>query len=271
MRTRFKRVLPGCCMLLALAGCTEPGGLNDGLGRTPAPISAGEEAGKPGNVENGHSSGGAAGTAEQGVQGSNASFADQMKALKNAGTVKSLSYSRLTQKYVYIKSTASSSFEVYFGDFQAKTEKLVIKHTYSAKESSVSLSPTGPYFIVTRVTSRNPERYKSELYYTGDLKPYAVLNTFGEPRWDEDGRLIRSTEYFDKHPNTYRSQISVDSLKAVPDPDEVFAETVTVVKGPETSRKTGVIFNVTKVDKNMIYYQELNLDTKRIENKQKLY
>ncbi|MBB3130089.1 hypothetical protein FHS19_004794 [Paenibacillus rhizosphaerae] len=268
MWTRFKTVLPGCCILLALAGCTEPGGLNDGLGMTPAPISSGEEAGKPGNVENGHSSGGAAGVTEQ---GSNATFADQMEALTNTGTVKSLSYSRLTQKYVYIKSTDSSSFEVYFGDYQAKTEKLVIKHTYSAKESNVTLSPTGPYFIVTRVTSRNPDRYKSELYYTGDLKPYAALNTFGEPRWDEDGGLIRSTEYFDKHPNTYQSQISVDSLKAVPDPDKVFPQTVTVVKGPETSGKTGVIFNVTKVDKNMIYYQELNLDTKRIENKQKLY
>ncbi|OZB92924.1 hypothetical protein [Paenibacillus sp. XY044] len=257
-------------MLLALAGCTEPGGLNDGLGMTPAPISAGEEAEKPA-VENGHSSGGAAGAPEQEVQGSNASFADQMKTLTNTGTVKSLSYSRLTQKYVYIKTADSSSFEVYFGDYQAKTEKLVIKHTYSAKESSVSLSPTGPYFIVTRVTSRNPDRYKSDLYYTGDLKPYAALSTFGEPKWDENGRLIGSTEYFDKHPNTYQSRISVVSLKAAPDQEGVFDQTVTVVKGPATSRKTGVIFNMTKVDKNMIYYQELNLNTKRIENKQELY
>ena len=187
-------------------------------------------------------------------------FNEKMKKYKATQDIKDIAWSESTERYVYIKETGIDKFDVYLGDYKLKKEEAVISHNYNSQDSSVSMSPKGDYFLITRLKDVNPDRYNSELYYTLDKKKYFTLFSISKPYWDQDGKLIRSTEYIDKYPTTYQSLISVDTFKSVPSDNDPFEETVNVVTGKKYE-KTKVVFYIEDVEDNVIVYAETDLDT----------
>lgn len=187
-------------------------------------------------------------------------FNKKMKKYKETKDIKNIAWSESTERYVYIKETGIDKFDVYLGDYKLKKEEVVISHNYNSQDSSVSMSPKGDYFLITRLKDVSPDRYNSELYYTSDKKKYFTLFSIGKPNWDQDGKLIRSTEYIDKYPVTYQSVISVDTFKSAPNENDPFEETVNVATG-EKHKKTKVVFYIENVEDNVIMYEETDLDT----------
>lgn len=187
-------------------------------------------------------------------------FNEKMKMYSETKDIKDMAWSEATERYVYIKEAGIDKFDVYVGDYKYEKEEIVISHNYNSQDSSVSMSPKGDYFLITRLKDVSPDRYNSELYYTVDKKKYFTLFSIGKPHWDQDGKLIRSTEYIDKYPVTYQSVISVDTFKSVPSDNDPFEETVYVVKGKKYE-KTKVVFNIEDVEDNVIVYAETDLDT----------
>ncbi|SDX41268.1 hypothetical protein [Paenibacillus sp. PDC88] len=198
------------------------------------------------------------------------SFENHVKKIKGSDNIKSIDWSNETERYVYIKESDADKFEVYYGDFKQNKEQLVVKHNYSSSDSTVSISPKGNYFLLTRLKDQNPERYNSKLYFAEDLQSSMTLFSIGLPIWDKEGKLIRSTEYIDKYPTSYQSLISVDTFKSKPESNDPFEKTIDVVKG-KPYNKTKVIFNIVKVKNNLISYEEINLETKETQQKEMKY
>lgn len=188
------------------------------------------------------------------------SFQEHLKVIEKSDEIKDIEFSEETERYVYIKETDKDKFEVYYGDYKQNSEKLVIKHSYNYSDSTVSISPKGDYFLVTRLKEKNPDRYNSELYYTKDLKTYFTLFSIGLPIWDSNGKLIRSTEYVDKYPTSYQSLISVDTFKTEPEDNNAIEQTVDIVEG-DKYEENKVIFNIASVENNVVSYEEIDINT----------